>query len=412
MYAPEVKTLYAHSNFSMWLLTLFDVSKMNPARRERFAYWRAVPLSRLYSVLLAVFFTFGTVGLLDSALSAAKTPVLIGFGSAFVAGVTAISYVLVLARKPALFPVLLICQMLAVVGYSTLSSRAVAHGWLPAAPEHTAMTIFVAAAIAFVMIGYSFFLMFIQTEGRQAIRAQAELTMAHGIQQTLVPPIDLSVTGCQIYGISLPSDKVGGDVVDVVALSDGSAAAYVADIAGHGLQAGILMGMVKAAARTCLLDRPQPDALLAILNQVMPEVKEANMYATCAALHIRPGGDGHGCEVDFSIAGHPPMLHVSDISGAVSQLGDEQFPLGLFPDAKYISRSISCESGDLLLVTTDGVLEVVGKDGAEFGEGKLRELLVRERRSDLPGLAHKILKSANEFGKQVDDQTLLLIRVT
>jgi serine phosphatase RsbU (regulator of sigma subunit) len=56
----------------------------------------------------------------------------------------------------------------------------------------------------------------------------------------------------EIYGISIPSSEVGGDLVDVVPLSDGSVFAYIADPSGHGLPASILMGMIKTAVRTQL----------------------------------------------------------------------------------------------------------------------------------------------------------------
>jgi serine phosphatase RsbU (regulator of sigma subunit) len=93
---------------------------------------------------------------------------------------------------------------------------------------------------------------------------QNELKLAHGIQKTLVPPVKLRSAGFDVYGISCPSDKVGGDLVDALYLSNGDAIAYLADIAGHGLQAGILMGMLKSAARTALLDAGgrEPDRTL------------------------------------------------------------------------------------------------------------------------------------------------------
>ena len=71
------------------------------------------------------------------------------------------------------------------------------------------------------------------------------MKLAHGIQDTLVPPVALRSARFEVYGISDPSDKVGGDLVDALYLSNGDAVAYLADIAGHGLQAGILMGMLK-----------------------------------------------------------------------------------------------------------------------------------------------------------------------
>ena len=79
---------------------------------------------------------------------------------------------------------------------------------------------------------------------------------------------------------------MGGDLVDAVPFSDGSVFAYVADVSGHGLPAGILMGMIKTAVRSQLVDFPTPTAVFERLNEVLPTVKEPQMYATCTALHI------------------------------------------------------------------------------------------------------------------------------
>jgi serine phosphatase RsbU (regulator of sigma subunit) len=292
-----------------------------------------------------------------------------------------------------------------------LSDFVIARGWLRATSSHEALLTFVITAIVFLVLGYIFFLAFIQTEGRQTIRAHAELAMAHSIQQILVPRIDLTAAGCRIFGISVPSDKVGGDVVDAVVFIDGGVTAYVADVAGHGLQAGILMGMVKTAARTRLQDHPGPAVLFDSLNRVIPEVKEAHMYATCAALHIPwlPGdGERH---LELAVAGHPPVLRINGVTGKADYFFDEQLPLGLFPVTAYRSQPVTCRSGDLFVIATDGVLEVERAGGEEFGAERLEALVRSELHNDLPALAAKILESVKSFGKQTDDQTLLLIRV-
>ena len=92
---------------------------------------------------------------------------------------------------------------------------------------------------------------------------------------------------------------MGGDLVDAVLLPNGDMIAYVADIAGHGLSAGILMGMLKTAARTALLDAGvgHPSATLPLLleklNRVLPDVKEPQMYATITAFRLNTEG-AHG----------------------------------------------------------------------------------------------------------------------
>ena len=169
---------------------------------------------------------------------------------------------------------------------------------------------------------------FMQREGSRAVRIQTELAIAQGIQKTLVPVIDSRAGSVELYGVSIPSAEVGGDLVDAVPLSKGSVFAYVADVSGHGLPAGILMGMIKAAVRTQLVDLPTPTAVFERLNEVLPTVKESQMYATCTALRIQPVTNDSGCRVDYAVAGQPAMLVVF-ADGSVSRLADEQLPLWL-----------------------------------------------------------------------------------
>src|ERR1700733_3419775 len=108
-------------------------------------------------------------------------------------------------------------------------------------------TIFIFALLLFLIRRFSL-------ARQEETRLASELESAHSIQRTLVPLISASFSGYDLNGLSLPSEKVGGDLVDVALLPNRSALAYVADISGHGLQAGILMGMIKTAVRTILLE--------------------------------------------------------------------------------------------------------------------------------------------------------------
>jgi len=380
---------------------------MTKARRERAAYWRSVPLRRLWLLAIGAFFLFAVNSLMTTMLTASATRLVNGLTSATYAGVVAVFYLLVIARKPIMIPLLVTIQVLTSIGLARLQLWAI-HRY-PAVEYQHAIHIYAGVALALTAMAYACFFAFIQTEGRDAIRAQAELTLAHGIQQTLVPVIDAVLGGCEIYGISVPSEKVGGDLVDVVALNDGSAIAYVADIAGHGLQAGILMGMVKTAARTRLLDKPTPAALFETLNQVLPGVKEAHMYATCAALRLEK--DGEGCLVEYALAGHPSILYLPAATSSGEELADQQFPLGIMPSPGYRSQTIRSRRGDILIVASDGLLEISNKNGDEFGSERVLQAVVNSQPLQLADMAQRIFAAAKAFGKQEDDQTLLLIRV-
>jgi hypothetical protein len=276
--------------------------------RDQFAYFRSVPPNRLAMVAAAAFCVCTAAGLVGALVDPTMTHLASGLCLGGLFGFSAALCVVVLSRKPVWLPVALVLQILLTFVVTRLML------WIDRieapAPFASVVQLYCTLALLFMLGGYGLFFWFILAEGRFAFRAQTELALAQSIQQTLVPIVDLAIVGSEIYGVSVPSEKVGGDLVDVVSLPDGSAVAYLADIAGHGLSAGILMGMFKAAARACLMEATEPEELFENLNRVIPAVKEAYMYATCAAFRLRSRPSG-GCDIQFSLAGQPPILHLS-----------------------------------------------------------------------------------------------------
>jgi len=264
-------------------------------------------------------------------------------------------------------------------------------------------TIFIFALLLFLIRRFSL-------ARQEETRLATELESAHSIQRTLVPPISASFSSYDLNGLSLPSEKVGGDLVDVVLLPNRSILAYVADVSGHGLQAGILMGMVKTAVRTILLESyDDPAVLLASLcdrlNRALPTVKESHMYATLSAICLAPDG-----RIEYTLAGHPSILYYQASSRTVQALTCYQLPVGLLPVDAYISHSLQIEQGDLLAIASDGILEAANTQEEEFGSDRIAALLTQMPGQDLASIRDSIVSAAQAFGKQADDQTILLIR--
>jgi serine phosphatase RsbU (regulator of sigma subunit) len=389
--------------------TFLDKTYRSPVRKEQLAYMRSVPLRHLAWLMLAAFFLFATVGLLVSIRSdSQQNYVVSGFATAVFLGILAVGYVFVASRKPILALALVAIQIGMTSVLKSLLDRMQPYQ-TPVSFE-AATRLYALCALVATAISYSFFFRFIQTEGRHGLRVRAELALAHTIQATLVPAVEATTAGCEIYGLSLPSAKVGGDLVDVVTSPTGDGFAYLVDVSGHGLNAGILMGMVKTAVRTCLAYESTPGLIFDTLNRILPDLKESNMYATCAAVQLKRRNDGR-CDVTYALAGHPAVLHISASGEPRPRLSDQQFPLGLLPFAGYQTRSLHAEPGDLLIAATDGILETCGKDGVYFSAEGLETLATAHRQLSLPALAEEIFAAAAKTGPQEDDRTLLLIRI-
>jgi serine phosphatase RsbU (regulator of sigma subunit) len=367
------------------------------------AYWQALPMLSRGKFLVAAFVTWCAVGFVIDLLLVNYQPLGGGFFWPIYFGTLGAALFAARMGRTSLVPVLLLITAAGL----WLAVRISFHSFV--SPDLAAMhrrVIFDAIGILVgTIVGYRLLVDFIRTEGLAAVRIQTELALAHGMQATLVPTLSLQIDGFEVYGKSVPSAEMGGDLIDAVE-RDGTLLAYVADISGHGLAAGQLMGMLKTAVRVSLQFRQQPVAVLESADRVLPAVKEANMYATIALLSF----DGSS-EVEYSLSGHPPILHYRSPTGDIARLAMEQLPLGLMPGGRYSSRRVSYSARDLFLMISDGISEVPNENDEEFGLDRLEHLLRKNAAQPLPQLWELIMSEVKRHGVQQDDQTLLLLRV-
>jgi serine phosphatase RsbU (regulator of sigma subunit) len=365
-------------------------------------------------LLTGVFLLFSVIGFYTDLMHGGTVPYAIVLAIAVCSGICAVLWILTLARLR-IYWVFVLAGLQTIPPWLSYLTNWIMHTFHPAVPAAEAGIHFAANGIlAAVASSYFFLGNHMRVSGRETLLIRNELQLAHGIQKTLVPPIHRTTASFEIYGLSVPSEKVGGDLVDVVDLPGGDIVAYLADIAGHGLQAGILMGMLKTSARTVLagggLDGgAMLSNLMQTLNQVLPQVKEAHMYATFTALRLNADGS-----VFCGMAASPPVLHFKALTGQVEYIEREQFPLGLLPVTGFPADRLELAQGDLLVIATDGILEVAASarnaHGAEFGAEALSRVVAAHAEAGLPTLAQTILQTVHSFGKQLDDQTLLLVR--
>ena len=354
-------------------------------------------------LLVSLFFTFGSFGFAIDLLLLKYQSLGSGLFWPLFTGTVGTAGLAARIKRIGLLPVLL----LILVAGLWLGVRVSHHS--PTLPDATALqrrVVFDAIGVLVgTLVGYRWLVAFILTEGIASLRMHTELSLAHGIQATLVPAISFGTARFEAYGMSRPSAEMGGDLIDIVE-SDGSLLAYVADVSGHGLAAGQLMGMLKTAIRVSRQLGQSPVAALESADRVMPAVKEPNMYATLALVCF----DGSS-QAEYALAGHPPILHYRAHTGDTAQLSMEQFPLGLLPGGDYSSRRVPYAAGDLFLMLTDGISEVPDSKDEEFGLTRLEHLLIHNAGRPLQQLCESIMNDVTHHGTQQDDQSLLLLRV-
>jgi hypothetical protein len=370
------------------------------------SFWQTLPARPLFFLLAAAFFTFGTWGFVDDMRTFGTRSYSQLAYVVVISGVIAALYAWSAMRARKLLPLVVLFHILAFPSESLAPSGEPTLPQLPAQVQalRERFTLDSAGIVAFVVIGYAFFIRLAAYEGVAHLRAQKEIALAQEIHARLVPAFHERRGHFEVCGHSRASGEVGGDLVDVVGTND-AWTALVADVSGHGVASGLLMGMVKSAARMRLGSAPGAGALLQDLNRVLFPLKTANMFVTCACLrHV--GGD----TLEYALAGHLPVLHWRAADGSVAELAGAHVPLGIVPDHEYSSATVTFAPGDLFAVVTDGLTEVADAHGRELGLEGVKRLMAGNAERPLDAMMEAVMAGARAHGKQHDDQTLLLVR--
>ena len=149
----------------------------------------------------------------------------------------------------------------------------------------------------------------------------------------------------------------------------------------------------------------KPEELLNDLNDVMQPFTSPANYLTLAYV----GGNG-ASNLKFALAGHLPILHYRAQTGNIIEHSDSNVPIGLFKNQRFEISELCLLPGDLLAVITDGFTEVFDAKEKEIGMAEFKAMLLSRADKPLPEIYAELRAETMKYGKQTDDQTMLLIR--
>ena len=384
---------------------------MQSWRKLQHQFWGSISRQGYILFLLAVAATFGSMGFLFDLINT-DAPYSTTFYRTLFCALVAVGWFVSMTRELRLFPLVIAIHF---AGGWFLSGPSLRPPFAAFAgvPLDQRLKFDMAGALVSIVLGYIGFTMFAAREGRQWIAVEAEMRLARNIHQALVPRIERTAGQVEFHGFSAPSGHVGGDLVDVVTRPDGRWLGYVADVSGHGVSSGLLMAMVKSGMHMRSSEWPPLPALMSDLNQLMCDQSAPQMFVTMACVRgSSADGAADAGSIEFTLAGHPPILLVR--AGVVTEVVESHIPLGVMPDWKFGSATLDVQPGDLLALVTDGLFEVFDAQDRDFGLSGIKEVLASAASSTdrpLAAIASQLLDRARAFGPQLDDQTLLLIRV-
>ena len=235
-----------------------------------------------------------------------------------------------------------------------------------------------------------------------------DLKMAREIQLTILPqqyptfPKDgpASESAFQFTHRYLPTGSVGGDFFTISALSETEAGVFLCDVAGHGVRSALVTAMIRALVEELKpLARNPGDFLTKLNGDLCAILRHTGTPLLTTAFYL--AADWKTGVMLYANAGHPKPLHVRRQAGQVLQVvnasGKGQPALGLMEDAKYKSSEILLSPGDLLLLYTDGLIEVQSPNSDLYTQQLLQSAVQRLLNDPAPKLFDALLEEVREF---------------
>ncbi|MET9505817.1 SpoIIE family protein phosphatase [Streptomyces sp. NPDC006622] len=250
---------------------------------------------------------------------------------------------------------------------------------------------------------------------QQAEREREELRSLNAtLQRTLLPPKLISVPGLDVaahYHIA-STDKVGGDFYDLFPLAAGAWGLFLGDVCGKGAAAAAVSSLARYTLRAAAVYDPDPVAVLGNLNTVLSHEYSGDDPRFCTVVFglLRPDAARGGFTITLASGGHPPAL-LMRADGSADYLPTPGGQLiGVLPDAQIATITIRLESGDTLLLHTDGLTEAhTGRDSEDrYGDDALLDFTQALAPTTATGAVAAIRELLDAFGAGVDDDTAVL----
>src|SRR6202522_899673 len=237
-------------------------------------------------------------------------------------------------------------------------------------------------------------------EKEKGLREQAE---ARHIQRALLPEQEPQIPGYAIDGFCLQLNAVGGDWYDYVDLGDGLWGIALGDVCGKGMAAALLMSATRSLFRMAAQGLESPSEALLRLNQALLKDLLNGRFVTLVYSIL----DTKRATVKIANGGHSYPIFVREQTNITELKTEEGFPLGLM-QSEYSETELTLQTGDRVLMYTDGAVEAANGGGEEYGTSRLVKYLQK------PGVsARHVVTEVQEFasgGTLSDDATAIVLR--
>lgn len=246
---------------------------------------------------------------------------------------------------------------------------------------------------------------------RELMEHEEQFRVAREIQQHLFPKKSPSVPGFDIAGASFPAEAAGGDYFDYLEMADEGFGLVVGDVTGHGIGPALLMAETRAYIRIVALNRSDVGRVLTRANVALSDDIGEERYVTMFLCRIEAAAR----KLSYSSAGHPPSLIIGANGDVRQKLRRTGVPLGMKSDTEYQEvTDVALESGDIVVLLTDGAEEAIDTDGQFLGLGGIARIVQENRHLSADEIVQTIYREVVEFSedpKALDDVTAIIVKV-
>ena len=246
---------------------------------------------------------------------------------------------------------------------------------------------------------------------RELRENQEQFQVAREIQQRLFPKSAPSLPGFDIAGVTYPAEATGGDYFDYLPMLHGKVGVIVADVTGHGIGPALLMAETRAYLRTLAANRDDLGEILTSANRILAEDVGQERYVTLFIGRIDPATRAF----NYASAGHPTGYVLAGNGEIKALLKRTAVPLGINPDAKYNGGAqVALQSGDIVLLLTDGIEEAMAADESFFGIERTLNVVRQNRDRPAREILDALYRAVRDFSQhapQLDDVTAIVIKV-
>ena len=242
----------------------------------------------------------------------------------------------------------------------------------------------------------------------EKVRLKRELQLAYDVQASLIPRETPSVPGWEFAAHWQPAREVSGDFYDFFSVPTGQGI-VIADVSDKGMHAALFMALTRSTVRASALAADSPADGLTGANRLLCADSTGGMFVTLFYAQLDPAKN----EITYVNAGHNPPLVLRDATQELVELNRTGVMLGFDDSMEFGQRQVTLETGDMILFYTDGVTEANNAEGEQFGEERLRALLIEYANAAPSELLDALKHALAEFigtAAQFDDITIVIAK--